>query len=506
MAVPPLRIVMVSAEMESLARTGGLGDVVEAVSAHVARSGAHVLVVTPLYGVTKIPAGCTRWEGTVGVRTGWGEDDVRQVGVVELPRAEGGRLRVCLLDDPRLFGRAGIYGDAHGTFGDNDQRFAVLSRGALEIAARAWGTEPDVIHAHDWHAALAIVYARLTMGAAWARVKSVMTIHNLGFQGSLGLDALDRLAIPRDAFLSGAMNHFGGVNLMKGAIAYADRVTAVSPTYAREIQTVEAGFGLDGFLREQAHKLVGILNGIDAERFDPALDPTLAERYDAVTFEHGRATCKRALLAELGLGEDLAAPLFTTVTRLTSQKGVDLFLGVAPMLVDRGARVAIVGQGEPELEASLRAVAARYPGRVAARITFDGALARRCYSSSDFFVVPSRYEPCGLTQMYAMRYGAVPIVTAVGGLKDTVVPARAAQAEGTGIVAARANPVELAFAVEDALTLYQDPQAMHELRARGMARDSSWTTSSRAYLTLYRELVEPVSAKEPSTLTPRVST
>jgi starch synthase len=364
MADPPLRIVMVSAEMESLARTGGLGDVVEAVSAHVARTGAHVLVVTPLYGVTKIPAGCTRWEGTVPVRVGWGPGDVRHAGVLELPHAEGGRLRVCLLDDPGLFGRAGIYGDAHGTFGDNDLRFATLSRGALEIAARAWGTVPDVIHAHDWHAALAIVYARLTMGAAWARVKSVMTVHNLGFQGWLGTDALDRLAIPRDAFLSGAMNHFGAVNLMKGAIAYADAVTTVSPTYAREIQTAAGGFGLDGFLRDQASKIVGIVNGIDTERFDPSIDAALAERFDALTFEAGRASCKRALLAELGLEEGVSAPLFSTVTRLTGQKGIDLFLGTVPMLVERGARVALVGQGEPDLEAAVRAMAARYPGRV----------------------------------------------------------------------------------------------------------------------------------------------
>jgi len=276
---------------------------------------------------------------------------------------------------------------------------------------------------------------------------------------------------------------------MKGAIAYADRVTTVSPTYAREIQTQPGGFGLDGFLRDQATKLVGILNGIDTERFDPSRDATLAELYDTKTFEHGRATCKAALLAELGLDAQPGAPLFSTVTRLTGQKGIDLFLAAVPMLVERGARVAIVGQGEPELEASVLAMAARFPGRVAARIAFDGALARRTYAGSDFFVVPSRYEPCGLTQMYAMRYGAIPIVTAVGGLKDTVLPARPAQGEGTGLVAPHATPNELAFAIEDALTLYADGVALRELRRRAMQRDSSWTTSCQAYLALYRELV-----------------
>ncbi len=490
MAEPPLRIVMVSAEMESLARTGGLGDVVQAVSAHVARLGDHVLVVTPLYAVTKVPPGCTRWPDTVPVRVGWGPSDVREVGVLELPRAEAGRLRVCLLDDPALFARAGLYGDGQGPFGDNDLRFATLSRGALGIAARAWGTEPDIVHAHDWHAALAVIYARLTMGEAWSRVKSVVTIHNLGFQGALGEDALDRLSIPREAFTSGALDHFGAVNLMKGAIAYADCVTAVSPTYAREIQTVEGGFGLDGFLRDHATKLVGILNGIDAERFDPATDSALAERYDAASLEHGRATCKRALSLELGLNGGVGDPLFSTVTRLTWQKGIDLFLDVVPLLVERGARVVIVGQGDPDLEGRVLAIAARHPGRVAARIAFDPALARRTYAGSDFFVVPSRYEPCGLTQLYAMRYGAVPLVTAVGGLKDTVVPVRAAQSEGTGIVASHASSTELVFAVEDALTLYGDPLAMRELRRRAMARDSSWTTSAAAYVALYRDVVD----------------
>jgi len=310
---------MVSSEVESLARTGGLGDVVEALSSALARQGVHVLVVTPLYGVTRLPRTTTRWDGSVQVRTGWGAGDVRYAGVVEIPTAHEGRLRTCLLDDPGLFARAGIYGDAQGTFGDNELRFAALSRGALEIAARAWGTLPDVIHAHDWHAALAIIYARLTMGDAWGRVASVFTIHNLGFQGVLGFEALDRLAIPRESFYSGAVCHQGAVNLVKGAITYADRVTAVSPTYAWEIQTREGGFELDGHLRDNAERILGILNGIDTERFDPATDPHIAFRYDVATFLEGKRACKAALLAEVGLDEAGAAdaPLFSMVSRLT---------------------------------------------------------------------------------------------------------------------------------------------------------------------------------------------
>jgi starch synthase len=487
MADGPLRVVMVSAEMESLARTGGLGDMVEALSANVARLGAEVLVVTPLYGVTKVPPGTTRWEGTLPVRVGWAPDDLRHVGVVEL--ASAGRLRTCLLDDPGLFGRAGIYGDAAGAFSDNDLRFATLSRGALQIAARAWGTLPDVVHAHDWHAAPAILYARLTMGERWASAKSVFTIHNLGFQGVMGEDALDRLGLPRAAFASGLLEHRGHVNLVKGAVAHADLATTVSPSYAREIQTPEGGFGLDGFLRTQSDKLRGVVNGIDTERFDPATDPHLAQRYDARSATEGRLACKRALLAELGLDGDASAPLFSTVTRLTWQKGTDLLLGVVPSLVERGARVALVGQGDQDLEAGVAAMARRFPGRVAARVAFDPVLARRVYAGSDFFYVPSRYEPCGLTQLYAMRYGAAPIVTAVGGLKDTVQAVRPALDTGTGIVAPFAGPTELLVATLDALTIFEDSVAMGGLSRRAMARDSSWTASAQAYLSMYRAIV-----------------
>jgi starch synthase len=489
MSERPLRILMITSEMESLARTGGLGDVAEALSLNLARLGAHVLVVTPLYGVSRVPRSASRWDGAVPARVGWGPSDVRQCGVVELPPREEGRLRVCLLDEPALFRRQGIYGDAFGAFGDNELRFATLSRGALDLAARAWGTEPDVIHAHDWHAALAVIYARLTMGTPWAKVPSVFTIHNLGYQGVIGFDALDRLAIPRDAFYSGALQHEGNVNLVKGAITLANRVTTVSPTYAYEIQTREGGFGLDAHLRAHSYKVRGVVNGIDTTRFDPATDSHLALRYDMGTWETGKIACKRALQDELGLMDDDRGPLMATISRLTWQKGTDLLLGVFPLLVEHGARIAVVGQGDTALETEVRAAAARFPGRVAARIAFDPPLARRVYAGADFFFVPSRYEPCGLTQMYAMRYGAVPIVTAVGGLKDTVEPARPALDQGTGIVAPFAGQLELALACDDAFGFFRDRASMKGIVRRGMARDSSWAPSARVYLDMYRDLV-----------------
>lgn len=487
------RILMVSSEVESLARTGGLGDVVEALSLAVARSGAHVIVVTPLYGVSRVPKERTRWPREVPIRHGWGPDDVRHAGVVELETTHfpsGGTRRICLIDDPGLYARAGIYGDAWGTFGDNALRFAVLSRGALEIADRAWDGGPDVVHAHDWHAALAVIYARTAMGERWARTPSVFTIHNLSFQGVFGDHMVDQLHIPRSLLTPSVLRHEGQANLMKGATALADRITTVSPTYAREILTPEGGFGLDEHLRAHASKLVGIVNGIDTERFDPAKDGMLACRYDAGTASRGRAACKKALRAELGLA-DGDGPLFATVSRLTWQKGIDLVLPLFDDLVSRGAKVVVVGQGETWLEDQLVSAQARFPGDVAVRIAFDPGLSRRVYAAADFFLVPSRFEPCGLTQLYAMRYGAVPIVTDVGGLHDTVQPVSADGAAGTGFVAPRAEVGAMRAACVAACEVFGDAEATARIRARGMQTDVSWSSPARAYRVLYESVRAP---------------
>jgi starch synthase len=494
MAQRPFRILMVSSEVDPFARTGGLGDAVGGLSTALADLGADVIVATPRYAVTRLPQETRWWKTGVPARTGWGPFDVRQVGVLEVlePRRARGSMRVCLLEDEVLFGgRAGIYGDGAGTFGDNELRFVTLSRAALAVAESAWGgvgdpdSGPDVIHAHDWHAAPAVISAKLTMGDAWRARRTVFTIHNLAYQGVLAFNALDQLALPRGAFFDGTLYHEGNVNLMKGAIMLADRITAVSPTYAREILTPAGGFGLDAALRSEAYKLLGIVNGIDTERFDPLTDTTIARRYGASTALAGRAECKDALCRECGLdGGD--GPIFATVSRLTHQKGIDLFLALVPALVTSGARVVLVGQGEDQLEYGLRAAAARFPGRVAARIAFDPKLARMAYAGADFFVVPSRFEPCGLTQMYAMRYGCIPVVTAVGGLRDTVAPVETVHEAGTGFVAASPTVHDLFIAFDEAMTAYRDPVAMAGAIRRAMTRDSSWISSARRYLDVYR--------------------
>ncbi len=487
---------MISSEVEPFARTGGLGDVVGGLSVALAQLGADVVVVTPLYRVTKVSSAASFWSEPVVARVGWAPSDVRPVGVLEVRGKADyrGSHRVCLAANDELFGTRGIYDDPQGhTYVDNDVRFVTLSRAALAIAERAWGTPeggggPDVVHAHDWHTAPAVISARTTMGDAWRAKASVFTIHNLAFQGLLDFGALDRLQLPRGLFHDGTLAQESKVNLMKGAILLSDRVTTVSPTYAREILSREDGWGLDGILRGVGPKLVGVLNGIDAERFDPRTDGALPRQYDAATAVSARQACKDALLAETGLdgGE---GPLFATVTRLSEQKGIDLILGIAPALVEGGARLLVVGEGDVRIEAGLRAMCARFPGRVAARIAFDPLLARRVYAGSDFFLVPSRYEPCGLTQMYAMRYGAIPIVTGVGGLVDTVTRMDSPHGVGTGFIAAAPTTTDLLVACEDALTFYRDTGSRISAIHRAMSRDDSWKSSAAAYLRLFESLV-----------------
>jgi starch synthase len=510
MASGSVRVLMVSSEVESLARTGGLGDAVEALSKALGILGADVVVVTPKYGVTRLPADVRLWERSVMAPLGLGH--ARELGVLETrlgdasaapassrrpsatsaanvarPTSASHAPRVCLLCDGELYDRDGIYGDRRGTFTDNPFRFATLASGALSVAERAWGGElPHVVHAHDWHAALAVIYARRTRGPAWARVPTALTIHNLAFQGVFPPSELDYVAIPRDLWDAGRVRHEGAVNVMKGAIDLADRVTTVSENYAREIQHAPHGFGLEAHLRWNSGKLLGIVNGIDTVSFDPRTDGAIARRYGPGDAPQGKRACKESLCAELGIASD--GPLFAVVSRLQWLKGIDMFLGILPALVDRGARVAFVGTGEPELEGALRGAAARWPGRVAARVAFDPTLARRIFAGTDFLVVPSRDEPCGLTQMYAMRYGAIPVVTPVGGLRDTVEPVDVAHATGTGIVAAGTDPPSLLLACEDALGLWRDPIGFESLIARAMARDSSWDESARRYLAMYRTL------------------
>ncbi|HEY4016201.1 MAG TPA: glycogen/starch synthase [Polyangiaceae bacterium] len=480
---------MVSSEIASLARTGGLGDVVEALSRTLAEGGADVVVVTPRYGPSRVPPGGRWWKEPVAAPLGPGRGREMRVYEAALGVGSGPRARVCMLEDAPLFDRDGIYGDARGGFADNALRFAAMSSGALGVAERAWdGALPDVVHAHDWHGAPAVVYARTARGEAWSRVPTVLTVHNLAFQGVADAVERESLGLPAEAWEGGWARHEGRVNLLKAGIHVADRVTTVSETYAREIQGPLHGHGLDAHLRRHAAKLTGIVNGIDTHAFDPRTDAAVARRYGEADAPEGRRACKAELVAELGLDAESPAPLFGVVSRLEWLKGIDLFLAILPALAARGARIVVEGTGARPLEDALQSAADRWPRRVASRVAFDPALARRIFAGADFLVVPSREEPCGLTQMYAMRYGAVPIVTPVGGLRDTVQPADTAHAVGTGFVAAGSDAISLLVACEDAIGIWRDSIAMEALVARAMARDSSWPASARRYLEVYASL------------------
>jgi starch synthase len=325
------------------------------------------------------------------------------------------------------------------------------------------------------------------MGDRWRETPSIFTIHNLAYQGVLDEGSLDRLHLPREAYNPFVLWHEDRVNLMKGATALADRITTVSPTYAKEILTPENGFGLDGHLRAHAARVRGIVNGIDVARFDPSTDLALAARYDAASFAAGRAACRAALLEEAKLDPNTSGPIFGAVTRLTWQKGIDLLLPVFGEIVESGGSIVVVGQGEAELEAQLLDAMDHHPGRVCVRIAFDPPLSRRIYAGADFFLMPSRFEPCGLTQMYAMRYGSLPIVTDVGGLHDTVEPI--VGDSGTGFVAAYPGIDALRLACDAALELHADAPAHARAIGRAMRKDFSWTAPAREYSSLFDEVI-----------------
>jgi starch synthase len=488
-----LTVVMISSEVASLARTGGLGDVVDSLSAAMRDLGHQVLVVTPRYAVTRMPETAHRWPNDVTLRLGAGS---RRVSVLELEPTfshAGGSRRTLLVDDPELYDRDAIYGVGAG-YPDNDVRFAVLSRAGLAIGERVWGTPdragPDILHAHDWHAAFGVIDAKTTMGPRFAAMPSVFTIHNLAYQGAFGPSSLDRLGVPRELYTEGVLAHAGRANYMKGAITLADVITTVSPRYANEITTHEFGFGLDAHLRAHADKVFGIVNGIDMAAYDPSRDPALEHVYDASTWREGKGREKARLQRVLGLDPDHGAPLFAVVSRLAPQKGIDLVAECAAELVAQGAELALMGQGEPEIARIVRKLGTLASGRVWAEVTFDDDLARSFYAASDFFVVPSRFEPCGLTQLYAMRYGSIPVVTRLGGLADTVTDVDAKAMRGTGVFAESASCDALSLAFTKALSLYGDREAMARTISRAMAVDSSWARSARAYAALFESLAD----------------
>jgi starch synthase len=483
-----IRTLHVASEMYPLLKTGGLADVVGALPPALMERGADVRVLLP--GFPSIVAGVADLRLVAPLTQAFGAHDARlEYGTLG---ASGVGIYVVRADS--FFNRAGNpYLDAeHVPYGDNAQRFALLGSCAALIAQQldpAW--TPDIVHTHDWHAGLAPAYlkaAERRLGRALAR--SVITVHNLAYQGIFPAALFGQLGLPGDFFDMHGVEFYGQLSFLKAGLYFADRITTVSPTYAREIRTVAQGAGLDALLRTRAHDLSGILNGVDYAVWNPATDPALAANYTNTKLA-GKSACKTALQARFGLAQKSDALLFGVVSRLTEQKGLDLLLAALPDIVKRGGQLAVLGTGDPALEAGLQRVAHAHPDAVAVEFGFDEALAHAIVAGSDVIAVPSRFEPCGLTQMYALAYGSPPLVHGVGGLADTVVDAsleNLADDLATGFVFERFEPAALAAAIRRAFALYARRTEWKATQRRAMRQDFGWGASAERYLELYREL------------------
>lgn len=476
-----VHVLSVASECFPFVKTGGLADVVGALPGAVAAEGVTMATLLPGYPELRVPLrdapALHRYDDLMG----------RPARV--LAGSLGG-LELLVLDAPHLFDRAGnpYLGPDGRDWPDNALRFGALCRVAADIARGIRGTpQPQVVHCHDWQAGLVPAYLRYTPGA---RVPTVMTVHNLAFQGHYPASLRDALGLPEASFTIDGIEYYGGIGFLKAGLALADRITTVSPTYAAEIRTSAFGMGLDGLLCARGDAVSGILNGLDVGVWDPAHDAHLARAFTARGLA-ARAANKAALQRRMGLADAPRTLLVGVVSRLTEQKGMDVLLEAIPAIVASGAQLAVLGAGEARLEAGLAEAVATFPGRVGFVAGYDEALAHGIQGGCDALLVPSRFEPCGLTQLAALRYGAIPVVARTGGLADTVVDANEmalAAGAGTGVVFAPVQVDALLHALARTAALYADPTTWRALQRRAMATDVSWARPAARYAALYRTL------------------
>jgi starch synthase len=483
-------VLLIGSEAQPFAKTGGLADVLGALPPALQRLGWDATVVLPRYKGVSAGTLSDTFPVTVGGYT-------RDAGFYEAPLAD--EARAILVECPDLYHREGLYGVDATDYPDNARRFAFLVRAALEFAARR-GTPPAIVHAHDWQAGLAPVYLKTIYAAhpVLGGTPSVFTIHNLAYQGLFESDWLPRLDLGWDQYAVDRLEFYGHISLLKGGLTDAQVITTVSRRYAEEIQTPAFGSGFDGVLRARAGALVGILNGIDTREWDPARDPFLPTPFDADDLS-GKRDAKIAVLGRYGMPASdaaLARPLVGMVSRMVDQKGFDLMALALEELTALDATFLVLGTGEARYQDMWRALAARYPDRVGAHIGFDESLAHLIEAGADMFLMPSRFEPCGLNQMYSMRYGTVPVVHGVGGLADTVVDySRGGLAApkhgegGTGFVFVDYTPQALLEALTRAFAVFRDAGAWRALQAAGMRQDFSWDRSAQEYVKIYERAI-----------------
>jgi starch synthase len=475
----PLRVLAVASEIYPIIKTGGLADVTGALPAALRACGIETRTLVPGYPdvIRALP--------TAEVQLHWPHF---YGGPIRLLAGSHENLDLLVLDAPHLFARPGNpYATPDGRdWPDNGVRFAALCRMAADIGQGAISSfVPDIVHAHDWQAGLAAAYLHHAGGP---RPGTVMTVHNLAYQGQFPHEMLDTFGLPPQSFGIHGVEYYGAIGFLKAGLQFADRITTVSPTYAKEIQGDEEGMGLGGLLRERSRVLSGILNGIDISVWNPETDPHIAAHFSAGKLE-SRAANKAALQQRLGLDSSSDAPLLGVISRLSWQKGLDLLLETIPAILHEGMQLALLGSGDQDLRDHYQSAAIANSGRIAVVIGYDEALAHLIQAGADALVVPSRFEPCGLTQLCALRYGAVPIVSGVGGLSDTVIGEEAGMAAMTGFKFAPVTSENLAGALRKAGNTFHDKDAWRRLQHNGMSTDVSWRDRASQYAALYRDVV-----------------
>lgn len=480
-----VRVLFTTSEIYPVIKVGGLADVSNSLTRALCSKRLRVHVLLPGY------RSVMRWmqstNATCVVRT---DMDGQPVTLWETV-VPGSPVVLWVIDNPGLFDRSGgPYQDEHGhDWHDNDRRFAFYARVAAAIAMDRLGLgwRPDVVHCNDWPSGLIPALLSLEKN----RPATVFTIHNLAHRGLFPAETVEKLNLPGELWCMAGLEFYGQLAFIKGGLAYADQLTTVSPTYAREIQTTGEGHGMDGLLRYRRQRLSGILNGIDTREWDPKTDPYLSGHYDRLTLEQKKA-CKQSLQDALGLAPDPGRPLLGFIGRLVHQKGVDLIMENLPRLMESGCNVVILGSGDRATEHRLTSLASHYPGRLAIRIGFDEALAHQITAGVDMFMMPSRFEPCGLNQMYSLHYGSVPIVRKVGGLRDTVFdPANVSEDRANGFSFTESTPESFWSALARCLAAFHDKKQWQQLQANGMIQDFSWDTSARKYLRVYARARNP---------------
>jgi len=471
-----MRILFVASEGLPFSKTGGLADVVEALPKALVARGHEVAVVLPRYRGTKTSTiVMPSLTVPLGLR-------LRFPAVADGTLLNG--VRYFFVDDPAYFDRDGTYGTSTGDFWDNAERFSEFSRAAIEIAKHIWPA--DVIHCHDWQTALVPVLLRTSYSddPVLKDIPVVFTIHNMGYQGQFSREVIDRAGIPVVTFTPARLEFYGDVNFLKGGIVYSDYITTVSRRYAQEIQTREYGYGLDGVARSRSDRLVGILNGVDYSAWNPAKDTFLPAKYSPKDLS-GKLLCKQDLLKTFGLPDIPGRPVVGIVSRFADQKGFDLIAEVAPEIMREDMALVVLGTGDKKYEELFQTLALAYPDRVGVKIAYDNAIAHKVEAGSDMFLMPSRYEPCGLNQIYSLKYGTVPIVRATGGLDDTIELFDLEHGTGTGFKFWDYTGGALLYTIRQALHHFADERIWKRIQLNGMEKDFSWKTPAAEYVKLY---------------------